>query len=174
MNSGWSIWNKVPGLIEALCQAIADKLTARQAAEKLSGLAGTTLSRNAMIGAAKRRGMRFGGGTPLPRKKTVRQEPVNIIRPKIVYEQPPEAPVPADFLGLTILDLPLNGCRYPSGDGPYLFCGNPQRDGSSYCAYHHKKCNYMPERKDGGNQWFALRDLKARTTPIPSKPPTTP
>jgi GcrA cell cycle regulator len=33
-------------------------------------------------------------------------------------------------------DLGRNDCRYPYGEGPYTFCGNPQREGHSYCGPH--------------------------------------
>jgi GcrA cell cycle regulator len=35
-----------------------------------------------------------------------------------------------------LADLGRNDCRYPYGDGPYTFCGNPQREGHSYCGPH--------------------------------------
>lgn len=50
---------------------------------------------------------------------------------------PPTPPAAGDFLGLTILDLQSDSCRYPHGE-PTLFCGQPQREGSAYCDHHHK------------------------------------
>jgi hypothetical protein len=36
----------------------------------------------------------------------------------------------------SLADLGRNDCRYPYGEGPYTFCGNPQREGHSYCGPH--------------------------------------
>lgn len=38
---------------------------------------------------------------------------------------------------LSITDLGYGQCKYPDGDGPFFFCGNPQDADSSYCPYHH-------------------------------------
>lgn len=46
-----------------------------------------------------------------------------------------------EFLGLDLLDLDFGQCRYPQGDGPVLFCGQPARNGSPYCDRHHKLCH---------------------------------
>jgi hypothetical protein len=34
----------------------------------------------------------------------------------------------------TLLDLGADTCRFPIGDGPYLFCGAPPVAGLPYCA----------------------------------------
>lgn len=47
--------------------------------------------------------------------------------------------------GITPLDLKRNECRFPSGDGPFTFCGRVKRDDSSYCREHHALC-YIPPR----------------------------
>jgi len=48
-------------------------------------------------------------------------------------------------LGLSLLDLNRNQCRFVIGEGPYLFCGLPVRDGSPvpYCQTC-KKVMYQP------------------------------
>lgn len=35
-----------------------------------------------------------------------------------------------------LVDLGPNDCRFPYGEGPYTFCGNPQMEGRSYCGPH--------------------------------------
>ena len=50
---------------------------------------------------------------------------------------PPLRAVPDYFRALTLDELPANGCRFVHGDGPFLFCGQPQQPGSSYCAGCH-------------------------------------
>ena len=44
--------------------------------------------------------------------------------------------VEVESLGKTLLELGPNDCRYPFGDGPFVFCGQPQFEGSSYCGCH--------------------------------------
>lgn len=46
-----------------------------------------------------------------------------------------------EFLSLHLLELDLDQCRYPQGDGPIFFCGQPSMPGSSYCPTHHRICN---------------------------------
>jgi hypothetical protein len=38
----------------------------------------------------------------------------------------------------------VTGCRYPTGDGPFLFCNGTQTEGSSYCLSHHVLCHERP------------------------------
>ena len=44
------------------------------------------------------------------------------------------------FLGLSLIDLDQTTCRYPDGDNPILFCGQPPVKGSPYCSEHHQIC----------------------------------
>jgi GcrA cell cycle regulator len=44
--------------------------------------------------------------------------------------------VEVEPLHKSLADLGRNDCRYPYGEGPYTFCGNPQREGHSYCGPH--------------------------------------
>lgn len=38
----------------------------------------------------------------------------------------------------------LAGCRYPVGNGPFLFCNGPRMDGKSYCVAHAALCFEAP------------------------------
>ena len=38
-------------------------------------------------------------------------------------------------------------CVFPFGDGPFVFCGHPKAEGSSYCEGHHLIC-WEPARRD--------------------------
>ena len=180
MNGYGSIWEKIPGLFEALKHCISEKWSASRSADHLSDIAQQKLSRNALIGKARRSGMAFGsddaGQYARPPKiaRKLRQVPYNITSQKAApIELPEEPPLPPDFLGLALLDLPRNGCRYPSGDSSFLFCGNVQDGESSYCAYHRHIC-HVPYVTKGGKPWFALRDLKNPTSPIQFKQPVKP
>jgi GcrA cell cycle regulator len=47
------------------------------------------------------------------------------------------------FLGLWLAELEPGDCRYPRDDqaaAPYQFCGQPTRQGSSYCGFHFERC----------------------------------
>lgn len=37
---------------------------------------------------------------------------------------------------VSLIDLGANECRYPYGDGPFVFCGHAQAEASSYCPDH--------------------------------------
>lgn len=50
-----------------------------------------------------------------------------------------KAAVP-EFLGVPLIDLAERACRYPQGDGPYLFCGQSSEPTSCYCSYHARQC----------------------------------
>lgn len=61
-------------------------------------------------------------------------------RLKIVKQGPAAEPV-GEFLNIGLLDLEPGQCRYAQGDElPYLFCGQPAKDESSYCPTHHGLC----------------------------------
>jgi hypothetical protein len=50
----------------------------------------------------------------------------------------------------TLLELEDGDCRYPFGESaPYLFCGDPAQDKSSYCAGHHEIC-FKPDHGNLG------------------------
>jgi GcrA cell cycle regulator len=55
-----------------------------------------------------------------------------------------ESPQAPGFLGIPLLDLERNMCRFPRGDGPFLFCGQPTERGS-YCG-HCYRIVYQPAR----------------------------
>lgn len=40
----------------------------------------------------------------------------------------------------TLLELENNECRFAFGDGPFLFCAEVKKPGSSFCEFHHAKC----------------------------------
>ena len=43
------------------------------------------------------------------------------------------------FLGIALVDLGQEHCRFPDGD-PVLFCGQPPLKDSPYCPKHHAIC----------------------------------
>ena len=115
-NDGWSYANIANDLGNTTRNAVAGKVMRL-------GLPSRTPSRR--ITATRSRRSRSKG----PRQ----------FRPKLqVAELPLETAKPAEFLGLTLMELDHNTCRFPRGDGPnYFFCGQPPKEGSPYCAYCH-------------------------------------
>jgi hypothetical protein len=127
---------------------------------------GSSFSRNSIIGKLTRLGLpaqpRNNGG----RKAGVPQAPrkrghgggsgkraANIKRdrsqdPELVEELPP-----ADFLGLTFDDLQPGQCHFPRGDGPFLFCGQPIKEGSSYCPACHQRVYVKPNNPKTPRVW---------------------
>lgn len=117
-------------------------------------------SRNAVIGRARRLEL----PPRAPRKNPMelaerRKRPSGYQRyvakhgpkPKVRPMEPIEEPVP---LNIPFAEIADHGqCKFLYGDGPFLACGHPTAESSSYCAYHHRLC------------WHP-RDEKARPYPV--------
>lgn len=110
---------------------------------------GCGFTRHAVIGAAHR--FHLGEHPTIKKNRAQRvyhrtpsvRSPIKHIFPFRVATGPalpPEPIPPPDFLGLTFQQLEQGQCKYPHGDRPYAFCGQPQRDDSPYCEFHHKLC----------------------------------
>jgi GcrA cell cycle regulator len=52
--------------------------------------------------------------------------------------------VEIDPLLISLEDIRKGECRYPYGDGPFLFCGHVAVEGSSYCKPHKALCSEPP------------------------------
>lgn len=151
-----SIWNQDPRADEVLKEGYQAKLSFRDIAAKIWEWTGLRVTRNACIGRVNR--LRKSGTEGLetrPEDLSVRRPPIpkqpRIWKPKpIGAATEPEImqPSPPAFLGLTFAELDIGPvprfCRYPQGgDGsPILYCGQPVKEGSSYCPYCHSICWY--------------------------------
>ena len=141
-----SIWSRIPTLVPALFDCIARKLSARQAAEEISELAGQRMSRNALIGAARRRGASFLGIDQEHIKKPRKRNYEAFYKPRI--SKPPIIDLPAGsipyekFLGITVEKLERGQCRFPQGDDPLtmIYCGQPVEGETSWCSHHRSIC----------------------------------
>lgn len=74
-----------------------------------------------------------GGGT----RPVVKPEPFKPREPIVVPEGERK----------TLLQLENSDCRYPYGDGPFLFCGRKKMIGVSYCRDHQELCTSAPTVK---------------------------
>lgn len=140
---------------------LENRLSASQIAARFG------VSRNAIIGKMHRLGLR--GMRKPNRHPAASTKPRPALQPQQhgAAALAPE-PLPADdeqllrdFLGIKLLDLAPAQCRYPAGDRvPYLFCGQPVQDGSSYCSGHHDLCRTPTQTR----QWpgFMYRTSNGR------------
>jgi GcrA cell cycle regulator len=147
-----------PGHIDALREYLAKGMPYSQIAGAINAKFGTTYSRNAAIGRARRMGLASparpgelpGHWPKLPpkAKAPLRQKPQQrrvpeFLRPMPVFPRVHTAPLRCVEIvprHLRLVDLERADCRYPSGgdeEGEAItFCGHPRREGSSYCAPH--------------------------------------
>ena len=151
--------------IEALKQLHADGLSASKIAARLGGV-----SRNAVIGKVVRLGLGplQGNHQAKPKATIVRAPRVAKHKPehakvselqKFMDRAPPPVaesiPMPKS-LGLTLMELENDSCRWPAGEREYItFCGNHKMQGSSYCTYHAK----LAQGKGTESERRAAREL---------------
>ena len=120
----------------------AQGFTATEVARQLGGV-----SRNAVIGLCHRNDFRQGKRRAAPMPKPEPLPPPCHVRGRnrkacvIDHVLPTPTPsTPGAFLGLPLWQLREDQCRWPHGDGPFVFCGQPkERGGTAYCAEHRRK-----------------------------------
>ena len=140
----------MPGIIDRLIVLQARGFTAREIAIKLGREFDYPFTRNAIIGKAHR--------LCLP----PRLKPITQPKPKRVYARKrkrkgagperivmPKAQQPRAEVGgpITIYQLGYGDCRFPLGPFPFVFCGQEQQDGSSYCPEHFRICCHGVQRQ---------------------------
>lgn len=148
-DSGLRTWTKEQKF--DLRQHLDAGLSSTEAAAKINAKFGTAFSRCAVLGFAKRQNIKLcctkadrgEAKVQVPRRKATSADYSQIQRisqhtrtPRPTQEQIVMRCAEVDPLHLALLDLEPGMCRYPYGDGPYTFCGHPQRDKSSYCGPH--------------------------------------
>ena len=106
------------------------------------------VTKNAVIGKVHRMKLTITNRKPAPpaparvrvRWPAAKHRPLPVAAPVT----PPIEPAP---LGLRIEQLESGVCRYPHGDyPPYLYCGQPTKPDSPYCAFHHRICRIPVSR----------------------------
>lgn len=129
------------GLLVRLTQLRDFGLPYRDIAATLSREYNCVLTRNAISGLVHRMGLPPLPKQPHDRKKRIRKRnPRPRVQPPpvIVVAPPPPPPLPVGTY--SIFDLKSSSCRYPTGEGPFLFCGETKADGRPYCKEHAKRC----------------------------------
>jgi len=133
--------------VESLTRLHKLGLSATLISRRLNAEYGTQFTRNAIIGAAHRAGLpkrpskERAGTLAIERRRDHGGGIVySIARRQVTGSKPlQKQKISASvFLGIKLLDLKDGQCRFPRGDKPsILFCGQPQQEGSPYCAHCH-------------------------------------
>jgi hypothetical protein len=103
------------------------------------------LSRNSILGKLHRAGL-LKPDSPQARRKPkvnaggIASRLIQSLRKKTSAPLPKPPPPYLGFMGVTFENLEYRMCRYPQGESPYLFCGSPAKEGSSYCSHCHEIC----------------------------------
>jgi GcrA cell cycle regulator len=122
----------------------ADKLSAEGIAKEL----GHGLTRNAVIGKARRMGLKEKRAKSREGSKHHDIKLPRALKGK-KFREPVPAPMPIEPLNIGYLELEAHHCReiVCSGDnGLPVSCGHPTVAGYSFCAWH-KSINYHPPRE---------------------------
>lgn len=95
------------------------------------------VTRNAAIGKLHR--MKDVERRPNPTVKKEPRQPSPKVRAADVVASPMTETTPGGSKAL--LDLASGDCRYPYGNGPFLFCAAAALPESPYCAFHRSVCH---------------------------------
>lgn len=140
-----------------LLRQLNDKGPNSWIAKEINNATGSTFSRNAIIGKRTRMGLMQTVSFNKPKTESRRgKHSARILRSdfKRGPSRPADfgtlfdianAPLPADFLSIPFEKLDASVCHYPRGDGPFVYCGQPVKEGSSYCPYCHSLCYQRPQ-----------------------------
>lgn len=159
-----------------LLKQIFNSGSAAWVAKEINKQTGSTFTRNAIVGKAHREGLlrvkeprEWHSLDGRPREKSMSTKPRakrnkrRVRAPTLFVESEP----PLEFIGLTFDELKRGQCRYPRGEGRnMLFCGQPVKEGSSYCRTCYGICYVKPEKRDydrfGNRRGSSVREHRAR------------
>lgn len=116
-----------------LVQMWADGYSASQIAKQLED----AVSRCAVIGRAHRLKLPPRAARQKARKRE-RKPRMFVPKPPAPPRQPQPPPPPNEpkMRRVPLLKLRAHDCRWPLGDGPFLFCSTDVAEGRAYCPYH--------------------------------------
>lgn len=152
--------NWAPAHCAALKSLAARKLSYSEIADAINLRFGTSYSRSAVLGRARRMSLLDNGRAGASRGQVAPASAISAMLPRAEQRTPRLFRIP-DFprteatalrcaevnpRHLALTDLRRDDCRYPYGGDaegePITFCGQPRRRGSSYCAPHfHLTCD---------------------------------
>jgi len=123
---------------EALTGHLVLGMSMAEIAEAINEKFNTSYSRNAACGKAFRLGLK-SPGKPKPQPKLRKPQPYKL-RPRPTFNTESIRIECVEILpgNVSLVDLAIDGCRYPVNDiSPFLFCNHRQIEGSSYCSGHY-------------------------------------
>jgi hypothetical protein len=145
--SPWAI----AGIDARLRELHGDKLLSmREIADRISFEFEVGISRNAVIGRARRIGLpkRPSGAPRSPTIAPKRKPPVRIDAPIAPAIEPVAEPLPP---GLTIYQLREGVCKFPLPQAedhpPYFYCGKATKIDRSWCDEHFRRVHNNPLRQ---------------------------
>jgi hypothetical protein len=133
-------------ILSDLMQMAGEKQNTRVIACELSAKYGVRITRNMVIGKARRENIallsnRMGSlGRPKPNGKRRSAKPDKLIHLKDYSYKPKSSAPPVEPLFVPFMDLSSKQCTSvegTGGDGLATYCGHPRAEGSSFCPSHH-------------------------------------
>jgi GcrA cell cycle regulator len=139
--------------LDAKVQALwGEGLSATEISDQLRSELRITFSRSAVCGRLHRKGViRADSGRHQGRKRLKPAKLPKVARLRVTRAAPTRSTPFIAQLGpveiqlrcaeivprnLAMVDLEPNDCRYPYGDGPFVFCGHPKVGDGPYCLDH--------------------------------------
>lgn len=131
-----------------LVSLISSPYSCKWLAAEINKRTGSVFTRNSIIGKIHRMGLakkapKIVSRQNRPKKPRDRRVRVERVMVDLFADFLP----PPDFIGIQFAATSQFTCMYPEGDGVHmLFCGQPRREDSSYCVFHHRLCYWKPDR----------------------------
>jgi hypothetical protein len=167
------IWSEKQ--IDLLRKGCAEGMSYSLLAAEINRETGSQFTRNACIGKAQRIGCRVVQRLRNPHveaRKVQRRRPKGAPRPRLLdgsllpdlqtVEAYEESAPPAEFLGIAFMDLEPGHCRFPRGENPILFCGQPKMQESSYCRDCHRIVYAPPKTRNVSDEERDRRRARAK------------
>jgi hypothetical protein len=136
-----NVWN--PNMVATFRALHRGGAPFAEIAAQMSAIFGTTISKNACIGKARRLElpMRASDGQRVPLRQPAKKVPKKPVRIDAPIPPPAEPePEPEPEIGVSIYQLGNGVCRWPLGRmedrPPYRYCGHTAPIEESYCAEH--------------------------------------
>ncbi len=124
---------------KALAGHLVLGMSMAEIAEAINEKFSTSYSRNAACGKAFRLGLK-SPGKPKAQPKPRKPQPYKL-RPRPTFNTESVRLECVEIVpgNVSLVDLAIDGCRYPVNDiSPFLFCNHRQIEGSSYCPGHYQ------------------------------------
>lgn len=132
--------------IAELSRLLPTGMIYREIAHTLNAQFGTKYSKNSVVGKVCRLGLTPPGKPKAPPYVRKPRDPSKVKRTyrRVTHTSDIVSPiVNVEMERLRCVEIKcettladMTGCRYPEGDGPFLFCNGARQAGSSYCTPH--------------------------------------